>query len=94
MTEINTNGGVIVADIEKVIDGLEHCRLMCEGVSHNPCKGCQYQGKYDCADTLKTDALELLKEYAVIKETMSKVIHETAKMFRRTVGGNEIPLKW
>ena len=52
-----------MTDIDKVIDGLEHCKLMCEGVSHNPCKGCQYQGKYDCADTLKADALKLLKEY-------------------------------
>ena len=52
-------------DREKVIKGLEHCRLMCEGVSHNPCNGCPYQGYqgcFDCADKLKTDALELLKE--------------------------------
>ena len=28
-------------------------------------------------------AVELLKEYAVIKETISDEIHETAKMFRR-----------
>lgn len=49
-------------DREKVIQGLEHCMIMCEGVSHNPCKGCLYQGRYDCADTLKADALALLKE--------------------------------
>jgi len=55
-----------MSDIEKVIKGLEHCRLMCEGVSHNPCNGCPYQGYqgcFNCADKLKTDALELLKEY-------------------------------
>ena len=39
-------------------------------------------------------ALELLKEYAVVKESISDEIHETAKMFRRTAGDNEIPLKW
>ena len=81
-------------DMEKAIKGLEHCRLMCEGVSHNPCNGCPYQGCFDCADKLKTDALELLKEYSIIKETISDEIHETAKMFRRTAGNNEIPLKW
>ena len=55
-------GEVWMADIEKVIKGLEYCRLMCEGVSHNPCEGCPYQGSYACADKLKTDALALLKE--------------------------------
>ena len=35
------------------------------------------------------DALELLKEYAVIKETISDGIHETAKMFRRTADEQE-----
>ena len=30
------------------------------------------------------DALKLLKEYAVVKESISDEIHETAKMFRRT----------
>ena len=52
-------------DRKKVIKGLEYCRLMCEGVSHNPCNGCPYQGYqgcFDCADKLKTDALELMKE--------------------------------
>ena len=49
-------------DREKVIQGLEHCMIMCEGVSHNPCQGCLYQGRYDCADTLKADALALIKE--------------------------------
>ena len=49
-----------MVDMNKVRDGLTHCRRMCEGVSHNPCDGCPYQGKYDCADTLKTDALEMI----------------------------------
>ena len=49
-------------DREKVIKGLEHCMIMCEGVPHNPCHGCEYLGSYDCADRLKADALALLKE--------------------------------
>lgn len=55
-------------DKEKVIRGLEHCRIICEGVSQNPCNGCPYQGHYTCADRLKTDALTLLKEQKVETE--------------------------
>ena len=53
-------------DREKIIKGLEHCRIMCEGVSHNPCSGCPYQGHYTCADRLKTDAIALLKEQEAV----------------------------
>jgi hypothetical protein len=49
-------------DREKVIKGLEHCMIMCNGISHNPCDGCEYHGSYDCTDKLKADALALLKE--------------------------------
>lgn len=35
-----------------------------------------------CPDIL-LKVLELLKEYSVIKETISDEIHETAKMFRK-----------
>ena len=79
-----------MADIEKVIKGLECCTGL--GCHH----GCGYQNLMakNCSKQLKIDALELLKEYAVIKETISDEIHETAKMFRRTAGDNEIPLKW
>jgi len=65
-------------DREKVIKGLEHCRLMCEGVSHNPCNGCPYQGYqgcFDCADKLKTDALELLKEQETTSTVESRLFH-------------------
>ena len=69
-----------MAELNKVIDGLKHCRLESESVSHNPCKGCSYQGSYDCADTLKTDALELLKEQDEQKKQILKavwdVLHE------------------
>ena len=41
-----------------------------------------------------SDVMELLKEYKAFKETMSEEIHKTAKMFRRTAGDNEIPLRW
>lgn len=48
--------------IDKVIDGLTHCRLLCEDFRILPCNGCPYKGSYTCADVLKTDALELLKQ--------------------------------
>lgn len=78
-----------MADIEKVIKGLECCLRESEHIDDNPCADCPY---YDidsgfggkCIDDKDRDALELLKEYAVIKETISDGIHETAKMFRRT----------
>ena len=71
-----------MADIEKVIKGLECCTGL--GCHH----GCEYKSNgysaMTCRQRLEKDALELLKEYAVIKETISDEIHETAKMFRRT----------
>ena len=70
-----------MADIEKVIKALEVCSKI-----DDSCKNCPYS-KYkdveDCSNTLLKDALELLKEYKAIKETISDEIHETAKMFRR-----------
>ena len=70
-----------MADIEKVIKVLEHCS------NGYDCKGCPYAdlyGRLDCIAQQRIDALELLKEYAVIKETISNEIHETAKMFWKT----------
>ena len=78
-----------MADIEKVIKGLTHCLARyVDGL----CDDCPYMGALDksymipmkCKEIIMRDALELLKEYAVIKETISNEIHETAKMFRRT----------
>ena len=65
-----------MAELNKVIDGLKHCRLESESVSHNPCKGCSYQGSYDCADTLKTDALELLKEQQKKIKSLEQTIED------------------
>ena len=77
-----------MADLEKVIKGFEQCWEK-EPNTRN-CNECPYK-KYlhksrgeSCADRMHLDALELLKEYAVIKESISDEIHETAKMFRRT----------
>ena len=76
-----------MADINDVIKGFEQCWEK-EPNTRN-CNDCPYKqylhesrGK-SCADRMHLDALELLKEYAVIKETISDGIHETAKMFRR-----------
>ena len=79
--------------LEKVIKGLECCTS--GGACKNKdCPYIKYQQAEWCKLKLDEDALELLKEYATIKETISDGIHETAKMFRRTAGDNEIPLKW
>ena len=51
-----------MAELDKVIKGLEHCQLMTSNITFNPCYECPYKGNYSCADILKTDALELLKE--------------------------------
>ena len=70
-----------MADIEKVIKGIDIClqRFRCG-------EDCPYYNteKIGCMEQLREDALELLKEYAVIKKNISNEIHETAKMFRRT----------
>lgn len=73
-----------MADMEKVLKGLEHCSEM----NGENCSRCPYQNESlghapTCTGHLAHDALKLLKEYAVIKETLSDGIHETAKMFRR-----------
>ena len=78
-----------MADIEKVTKGLQYCTK----TDGNQCPKCPYFDG-ECTEELSKDALELLKEYAVVKESISDEIHETAKMFRRTAGDNEIPLKW
>lgn len=71
-----------MADLEKVIRGLESC--LREDISDYKCEQCPYLKETNCLIKIKRDALELLKEYAVIKETISDEIHETAKMFRKT----------
>ena len=52
-----------MAELNKVIKGLEHCQLMTSNSPFNPCHECPYKGKYGCAEILKREALELLKEY-------------------------------
>jgi len=63
-----------MADIEKVINQLE--------TDH---REAEHRGWILVPVSRKVvkDAITLLKEYAVIKETLSNEIHETAKMFRR-----------
>lgn len=77
-----------MADIQTVIDALQDAKVDKYGQI-------RITDEARCAMVrILMKSAELLKEYAVIKETMSKEIHETAKMFRRTAGDNEIPLKW
>ena len=86
-----------MADIEKVIKGLESCTTYAFAEKEIYCEDleCPYLSDgVDCWGNLNKDALELLKEYKTIKETMSDEIHKTEKMFCRTAGDNKIPLKW
>lgn len=62
-----------MAELDKVIKGLEHCQLMTSNITFNPCYECPYKGNYSCADILKTDALELLKEQAKRIETLESL---------------------
>ena len=48
-----------MADIEKVINGLNYCTHT-DGVE---CPNCPYWQYDDCVETLHTDVLALLKEY-------------------------------
>ena len=50
-----------MADIEKVIKGLEHCKRESEHIDDNPCNGCPYYELKECQQMM-ADALELLKE--------------------------------
>lgn len=60
-----------MADIEKTIEELKRTE--------------QFLTEYGFDGHIQQvhDAIELLKEYKEIKETISDEIHETAKMFRR-----------
>ena len=66
-----------MADLEKVIKGLRDAKRYLEDKEWSDSNATPH------IDAI-IDALELLKEYAIIKETISDEIHETAKMFRRT----------
>ena len=57
--------GERVAELEKVIEGLERCIRYLEHIYDNPCFKCPYscQCQEGYTSALKEDALELLKEY-------------------------------
>lgn len=63
-----------MADIEKVIKGLESCN------SRNDCKQCPYAKEYDpkldCIDKTRADAIELLKE---LKNLIDGLIEDQLK---------------
>lgn len=65
-----------MADVGKVIDGLEHCVKESEHIYDNPCGGCPYYAsvgfnQFICtSQQLKKDALELLKGY---KQTLHPI---------------------
>ena len=54
--------GLKMADIEKVIAGLEHCIQ-----DHVHCEGCPYDNHHawndDCITQIETDALEIIRTY-------------------------------
>ena len=50
-----------MAELEKVIKGLECCLKESDHLYSNPCNGCPYEGK-ECIDRMKADAIALLKE--------------------------------
>ena len=60
-----------MADIEKVIKGLECCN------NRNDCKQCSYATEYDqnldCIDKTRADAIELLKGFIKLKEQLEEL---------------------
>lgn len=61
-----------MADIWKVIKGLEHCKRESEHVDDNPCNGCPYYELKECQQMM-ADALELLKEQEERIETLESL---------------------
>ena len=70
-------------DIEKVINGLQHCNVESEGIFHNPCNGCPYQDISGCSEQLKNEAIELLKEQQEQKEKWIRDIDLFIKDYER-----------
>lgn len=58
-----------MADIEKIIKGLEHCKRESEHIDDNPCNGCPYYELKECQQMM-ADALELLK---TIKNLLNRI---------------------
>ena len=82
-----------MADIEKVIKGIEHCTNMEYGKGNNSCAGCPYlisrggfnQFRCGSQDLLK-DALELLKEH---KEERKWMLSWLSKFCRHIDNGDK-----
>ena len=65
-----------MADIKKVIKGLEHCadRRFCnDDCPYSDIISDQNRGMDECVSTLAKDALELLKEHKEHEELLTKV---------------------
>ena len=63
-----------MADIEKVIKGLEHCSSNPRKRKH-PCIGCPYQdSEYYCAKRVRLEALKFLKEQQQTIEDLKATI--------------------
>ena len=70
-TVLTANGRAVtlMADLDKVLKGFEHCMMESDGIQDNPCADCPYLSKPGCSTTLKQDAVELLKsQQAKIKK--------------------------
>lgn len=75
-----------MADLEKVIKGLECCLRESEHIDDNPCADCPY---YDidsglggkCIDDKDKDALALLKEHEELKSRHKILVDECDKMY-------------
>ena len=64
-----------MADIKKVINGLECCLKESDHLYSNPCNGCPYEGQ-ECIDRMKTDALDLLLDLLKKREATKPIYNE------------------
>lgn len=67
-----------MADIDKVIKGLECCKV--------GCTDCPYKGISDCVTSLNNDAIELLKE---LSSTLDMTQTATSLIFTATADAKE-----
>ena len=61
-----------MAELDKVIKGLEHCKRESKHIDDNPCNGCPYYELKECPQMM-ADALELLKEQDEIIQELINV---------------------
>ena len=79
-----------MAELEKVIKGLEHCMRESDNLYDNPCDGCPYyvekQPSGICSGELQNDCYDLLKDQDNQIHHMGLIIEEYEKELKMFCG--------